>query len=381
MRIVLPFLCLLWSGTGVRAESAGHDAVRAAVEACDARPAAERAPCVEAALAPTPEQAARLAAGQQWTHAYNSRIASALAASGAARELAFAATLQRVAGWSAHAMAGAGDERRIAPSDPRVDAWWRDAAALAGDDVLAWTLLVQDDARMREQAATRWQTLEPDNLAAWLAGNPIAEALLAAAARATYYDSHFYPRVRWRVSALRAYPPSASEAQALLATRDSASAAFDPEEFAAIAAFASDMVVAMPVLQPLMHGCRGEALAATPTRRAECRHAADIMANRSDSMLAESVGIALLKETAESDGERAQAAQRRRRFDWQMYQRMDLDVDSQRGTGRFLRLFRDPSLRNERDLTERMLREAGVPLDPPVGWTMPMRGEFGTTQR
>lgn len=325
-----------------------------------------REDCVEQLMQPSPEALARMELGRRTQSAYYSRIAERIAASGQPRELAFAATLRMIA-----SLSGLAPDAPQAP-DAQVRAWRRQALARGADDVLALTLLLQGDERMRELAAARWRALEPDNFAAWLAGNPTAEVLLPAAARSSRYDNYFYPRVRWMVNALRAHPPTASEAQAFLAASDPVPAAFDSEEFAVIAAISID-VVAIPALLPLMQACRGEAQAATFSRRSECRRAAELMADRSDSLLSENVGIGMLGQLASSDAERTEALQRRRRFDWQMQQRIRVDSGAQRPEQNFLRLFRDPSLVNERELTERMLREAGVPLDPPDGWQSPRR--------
>ena len=369
MRIVLSLLILLCCHAGIAAEPAGGAALQAAIDACHARAAPERDACLEKLLAPTPDEAARVLAGQQWTAAYSSRVARELAASGAARELAFAASLHRAS--RPYTVTDRGIEPGRPLPDPLADAWWRQAAARAGNDVLAWTLLVQDEPRMREQAAARWQALEPDNLAAWLAGEPTVDRLLSAVVHATHYTSHLYQRLRWMAATLRAHPPSAAEARAWLAIPDGAPAAFDPEQFATIAAFGIDMAVATPALLPLMQACRAQGSAMTPTRRQQCRHVAGLMADRSDTQLAESIGIGLLKTLAGSDLERDEAARRRRHLEWQQFQRFILDGGGQGQEQRFLKLFRDPSLRNERELTERMLREAGVPLEPHAGWTMP----------
>jgi hypothetical protein len=95
---------------------------------------------------------------------------------------------------------------------------------------------------------------------------------------------------------------------------------------------------------------------------------AEILAHRSDTRLAESVGIGMLESLAGNGAERSEAARLRRRFDWQLVQAIPLQDEN--GV-RFLRLFRDPAVRDERELTGRMLREAGIPLEPPPGWQPP----------
>lgn len=356
------FLCVLSSPPAL-----------AQVQDCAQYSGADRDACMQARFEPTPEQAAREREGRRATVAYHTRIAPMLAASEQPRELALAATLQRIADWSdddAQAPApGSATGRSV---ESRAGAWQREATAVADDDVIAWTLLLQDDAATRSEAAARWQALEPDNLAAWLAGNPTADALFAAAGRATHYDHHFYPRVRWIAEALRAHPPTAAEAQALMGSGPQATTAFDPNEFAVMAAMGIDMALAMPALGTLMDGCREAALAVARSRREDCRHVASLLLDDPDSVLMENVGIGLLDALARTDAERATAAERRRRFDWRMQQRMRLEMGGGASAGDdFLRLFGDPTIDNERELIQRLLREADVPLQPPADWVAP----------
>src|SRR3546814_9655462 len=72
--------------------------------------------------------------------------------------------------------------------------------------------------------------------------------------------------------------------------------------------------------------------------------------------------------------ERAEAQALRRRQDWQMIQwNRAATAQPDNGAAQFVRLLRDPAVLRERDLVERVLAEAGIPLEPPAGWEMPRR--------
>src|SRR3546814_19885143 len=63
---------------------------------------------------------------------------------------------------------------------------------------------------------------------------------------------------------------------------------------------------------------------------------------------------------------RAEAQALRRRQDWQMIQwNRAATAQPDNGAAQFVRLLRDPAVLRERDLVERVLAEAGIPLEPP----------------
>jgi len=325
----------------------------------------------------TPEEAAQTQMAQEAAATYFTRAATGLAAKGGARELAFAATLLPLATSPPPTQAGpeaGGGPSQPSPRDPRVDEWRGLASARAGKDVVANAMLMPADsfdgsgaAQARRQGIERWQRLEPDNLAPRLFENMPADAWLSGAAAYTRNDLHYYEQARWMQSALRAYTPSPAEGSALTGIQEA------PVDAAAVVtALGILSAMPMPALQPLFEACRGDALASTPTRRSECRHVGQVMADASDTSLGTSVGIRLLDLTATTAEERAEAVARRRRFDWQMSQWGRLSSGEPiGGAEQFERLLRDPVIRNEQDLIERVLKEGGVALDPPAGWTSP----------
>src|SRR3546814_15214320 len=70
----------------------------------------------------------------------------------------------------------------------------------------------------------------------------------------------------------------------------------------------------------LTEACRGGALDAVPTRRADCRHVGRVAADTADTSLGTSIGISLLQATAATPAQPAEAPAPRRRQDWQMIQ-------------------------------------------------------------
>lgn len=331
-----------------------------------------QAPAPEPAVA-QPDEAEMQA--MRATEAYYARIAPQLAASGRPRELALAAVLLQIAttDWPEGVPPDGDAPSQPSPRDPRIDQWQQLASARAGKDVLANALLMQadtpGDARLRAGAADHWRKLEPDNFAplAFLAGP--ADALLAAARGTSRFDLHLYDQVRWMRAALIAHPPTAAETAGQLNGEQ-----VPLDEAATIAAMAIATAIAIPPLKPIFDACSNGALTATPTRRADCRHVADLMADHSDSQVGQFVGIGLLKNLATTAQQQADAAARRRSMDWRMQQWGKLSSEQPRGgSPQFTRLLGDPSIDSEQALVARLLTDAGIPLEPPPDWQPPQR--------
>lgn len=317
-------------------------------------------------------EAAQLQVMREAVAAYHERTAVQLAASGKPRDLAFAASLLQLATQAPRDASPGGDApSQSSPRDPRVARWLQLASARAGSDVLANMLVLQAadgvDAAIRTRAADRWRQVEPDNLAPLLASGSPVDAWLPRAGAFTRMDFHYYEQLRWTQATLVAHPPRAEE-RAIFGGTDMAS-----DTTAALHA-ADLLAVAMPALNPLYTACHGDALEATVTRAAECRHVGEIAAERSDISLASAIGLSLLQATGESSTQLADVRERRRRLDWRMLEwgRISASQPDQ-GAAQFARLLRDPAVRSEQDLIDRVLAEAQVPLDPPEGWQPPRR--------
>ncbi|WP_149195115.1 hypothetical protein [Luteimonas suaedae] len=311
-----------------------------------------------------PEQRAAAAAH----HAYSERIAPRLAESGQPRALAFAALLRETG--LRH-----GSDAAAPPADARAREWREMAFARAGSDLAALTLLLagtDDEDPIRAKALARWRQLEPANLAPLLRD---AEAsprqVLEAARTATRMDTHAYAQLRAMLDGYRSHPPTAEEADRLLGDADGRSGTLDA--YAAIHGMGL-LAAAMPNLQPLLEFCRDTATAAPTSIQADdCRNAGALLM-AGDTHLVRMLGFALAEEMVRDDDTYHVLNAARRRFDWQMLQWGRLSASAPGGgIDDFVRLLRDPAIGDEPGLVERLLREAGIPLDPPAGWQPPRR--------
>lgn len=305
-----------------------------------------------------PEPAgAQAAAIERVTRNWHLRIGVALAESGRPRDLALAALLHDLAG-------GSGDQAA---------AWRRRATAAAGADVAANALLAAGpdtaDTAQREQAARRWASAEPDNIAPLLFAEGGVEELLAGAGAMRRFDLHMYDQVRWIQAALLQHPPTGSERAVLFGGQD-----VSLEEYAAVSAMGLWAAGSIPPLEELLQACDPADQRAGPARREACGRIARTLTGHSDSNLGRMAGIDMLAQLAVSAGERAEAQALRRHMDWQMLEWGRIVAGQARGGApQFARLLRDPAVRTERDLVERVLGEAGVAADPPPAWQSPRR--------
>lgn len=295
---------------------------------------------------------AQAVAAERVARNYHQRIAVILAQGGQPRDLALAATLRELA-----------DAGQDAPDDATAMAWRARAAENADNDVLTNALLMTGAGRAGDArlAAHRWSAQEPDNIAPLLFGGDGVDELLDNADRFRRFDLHMYDQVRWIQSALLRNPPSDAERRVLM-EGDSVPL----EEYAAASAMGLWGAVAMPSLELLAQACE------QPARRTACAQVARVMAQESDGNLGSMLGIDLLQRVAATASERIEADALRRRMDWQMIEWGRVAAGQPRGgLPQFVRLLQDPQVRTEHDLVERILGEAGVPLDPPAGWQAP----------
>ena len=319
---------------------------------------------------PDAEDAARMQQQAEAMEAYQARIAVAMASSADARERAFAELLRRPS-TSAGQMPSGDAPSRALPADAATETRLRAIAQRAGNDRLANQLLVaaiSDPAStIRSEAARRWQASDPGNLIPLLSAGLATDTILIEARRATAASAHMYEVIRWMASVYRRHPLNAAEVAAL-----SAGDVYHADEGAALAAMALWSATAMPSHRGLIDACRGNALRATPTRTADCRHVATVLAAHSDSVLDRMVGLSMQRELADGNAERTVIDAQRRTMDWQMMQWGRIAQQQPRdGAEQFVRLLRDDSIQTERQLAERVLQEAGVPLEPPAGWSPP----------
>lgn len=321
------------------------------------------APSLQAQLPPAGGDPgdARAVASERVARNYHRRIAVAMAGDGQPRDLALAAIL--------HDMASDGEGNG---DEALAGAWRQRAGAAAAGDVLANALLASPvngstGAGSRQEAARRWAQREPDNIAPLLFLDGGVEQALAAAADLRRFDLHMYDQVRWMRSVLLRHPPTPSEF-AVLAGGDAGTVA----EYAAISAMGLWAAAAMPPLQDLVDACSAAGLRVTAARSAGCARLARILAGASDSSFGRMAGVHMLGNLAADAPARAEAQALQRRMDWQMLEWGRISASQPRaGTPQFVRLLDDPQVRSEQDLIDRILGEAGVPLDPPAGWQPP----------
>lgn len=301
---------------------------------------------------PEPDASARKSAWDAYLH----RVAAQLARSGSGRDLAFAAILVHL------------PPRDQSAGNP-AGSWAQAALERAGQDALAYQLLAsktpEADSELRAEAARRWLALEPHNLSALMQQSQGAQELLVAARDSRYADMHVYEGVRWMQSVILRHLPTAQELQAL---DDNPS--YSAEEGAAITAMGIWAAFALPGYRTLLDACKPEALAQAPTRESDCRHVAHVLVERSSSLLDQGIGLGMQRRLARTPAERAAAQARRRQLDWLMHESAPLGMQS--GGTPFVRLLADPSIHSEQQLMERLLKDAGRPLQPPPGWKLPV---------
>ncbi|WP_101925545.1 hypothetical protein [Luteimonas rhizosphaerae] len=319
---------------------------------------------LEAEPSPDPDGAASRA-----SQAYLQRTAAALADGGDSRELAFAATLRRLA----LAPPDDGDPSSetpssAAPDDAQAAAWRRRAADTAGSDVVALALATQGepDADRQLRLAARWLAADPDNLAPLLFRGGTADTLLRDARASRRFDLQMLPQIRVMQAALLRHPPTAAERDAL-----GDASGGDAAEQAAMTAAGLWSAVAIPSLQLLTQACDPARLR-DATRLQDCRHVATLLADASDTQLGRGLGLMLLDQTAGTADERARAQAARRTLDWQMLEwGRAVQAQPRDGAPQFVRLLADPSVRSEPDLILRVLQDAGIAPTPPAGWQPP----------
>lgn len=250
------------------------------------------------------------------------------------------------------------------------------AVAQAPDDALVpWLAanraLALNDDTLLARSAEALQRLEPDNAATWIPVLALAsrrqdaaaiDNAVAQMAAATRYDDHFIEALRvWMV----------------VYDRHASGVAVDPEPSgdAFAAAMAKASAFALPAYFPLSVACKGtDDQPVTAQRRADCTVAGRLMLQRGSTLTARSIGAMLMKR----DAEELLTVQDRaalRTLDWIRHQAaqrfLDDDLDSAA-----LRAYAADwnTLDDEVEVIARAQRRAGLPAEPPPGWSPPRRG-------
>ncbi len=330
-----------------------------AVEACEEVPHDRRDACLREAEA---RERTREADGRKVERAYLRPLVEHLAASSDPRMLAIAANL-----WPSTN----GKTIRTRLRRLREQAFER-----GGHDPVVAILLQayvpteitgRSGNPVAEPAMKRWRDSEPGNLVpAMSSGEPI-ETILARAETFDSFSLHQSDILFVADAAFAAYPPD-NRQRLLLRKLD-----LDPEELSAGNALVWS-VQATPSISPLINACKGEARHVTPTRNLECRQLGRVMSARSDSLIGEMFGAALLRfdDTPEV---RAEGDVMRHRLRWQSGAMMEVGGWDEGGCTP-AKMRATPGM-GEGDAIRACLTDAGIPLEPPTDWN-PDASQAGT---
>lgn len=321
----------------------------------DLRPAPESRPDAR-------EEERAQARADAW-QAYGLRVARALGRSDGARDLALAVLIE--------ATVRTQGEGGVAAAD--VERWRLEAVAGGAGDAITQQLLMAAGHASGDQAAAaarRWQSLSPGNLAPLMHQGLGAEEVLAAAARSSRNAPDPYPVLRWITSALARHPPGAAEWAALGDGADGP----PPSAAANAAIWASSLQGLLePDYRDVLGACTGRGLRVAGRPEA-CRHMADLLLARPQTVLDERIGLSMARALTRSAAERAPLDARRRGVDWRQEQLAELaareDGDAA-AAERHARLLADPAIDTEDAIVRRTLAAAGLAQEPPAAWRAP----------
>ncbi len=247
------------------------------------------------------------------------------------------------------------------------------AEALLSDDPVILALASVAAAGIAEQRALtrRWAELEPGNLAPLVFGRVPTEELLPQTGARQDYLSHSQAQVRLLFEAFRQVPMSREEANHGLDNPDRR--VRDADADAVMAAWAIWAAIGLPAFQELTQPCKGQALKVTALRRAECMQLGRTLALRSDGVLEKSIGIAIVRNSAQTDADAMLAESLRHTADWQRGKWMEVLVtlNEQAQATHAIRMLQTPGIESEVQAMQATLRENGIPLEPPADWPGP----------
>lgn len=291
-------------------------------------------------------------------------MAEDLAEEDGARALALAARLRTMA-LEAEAYS-AGREAPFEIVDAKIARWLEQAERAGANDtvVIALTLplLRAIDPQRHADAVRRWRDAEPDNLAPLLHAGLSGEALLEAARGTVRSQDHFFEIVRLTAQVVER-PRSGPVARVLQRV---ARPAGEGGRATYAATLGTRIASAnLPQYAELTRPCRG----AEGMRRLQCRHIGEVLSTRGGTLMERLVGVSLLRDTAEDDAQRAQAAALRRRYDWLIARNAELSGrDLEDHAARLLAQVGKAPPSSEVEMLERLLLDLGIPSEPPAGW-------------
>lgn len=327
-------------------------------------------PCadVEASLHDACEsrEAAREALRARTSREYHAWLANRLVEDGGARNLAIAAQLRAMS--LSGALFDNGESLPEIEADARISSWVAQATREGQDDGLVLMLLnrrlsTSDDARL---AALRmqWQRIDPGNF---------MPAMFVAEARASGLDGlpelargfskfnvHFVEQLRVVVDAFERHPPDSEQASILLEGEVSTLRRY--------AATVGVFMIEFPRFVDAMNACRGDALTRTRERRKDCQHLGELFVDRSDTLIAHAIGLAILARSADDDAAREAIEARRRLIQWQMGQWQLLSLEPPTAEAEDAAVRALSTATSEIDLMHAGLKHHGIDLIPSPCW-------------
>ncbi|HET7842632.1 MAG TPA: hypothetical protein VFL14_00665 [Xanthomonadales bacterium] len=248
------------------------------------------------------------------------------------------------------------------------EALYARAADLAGPDAVAWSMLARScgrDCLLQPAPIERWVALDADNAAAWvaLAGRALhanddaaAHAAVARAAHAPRFDGYWVETLRASVAATRSVPLTPA------LERDIERQGFSARDGMDVEAFGVALAHAMPGLGSVIEAC-----AAHPDWRVDCLRLARTIEATGDSFVVQAQARALQRRLLDEGSADARAlAERVRAHEWRVLRMIELTDEPEEMAPMLRRLLATGS---EVRATEQALREAGIPVVPPPGWT------------
>ena len=275
--------------------------------------------------------------------------------------------------WALAATASPDPSRTIGAASPRADGdLFRAAQAAPNNEVVQWLVANYADTTTPEGAAHRAAAIEalariePDNGAAWMQAladaeqradpGAVDEALMRMS-EGRRFDDHFVDVVHAWIDVYDRFPPPVS-----VSTDDGYDAGF-------VVAFAKAAATAMPGYQSVIHACKPPAAdGAVFERGARCATIGRLMLGHGTSLIARSIGFAVLRNLgAATDADRAE----KRTLDW--YRANPLEGNGYRTNPRDALAYESDWRRmdDEIDVVKSALHRAGLPTEPPDGWTSP----------
>lgn len=241
----------------------------------------------------------------------------------------------------------------------------RDAAARdPRDPQLQWTLakgVFREFApELQAPAIEALRTREPDNLQVWLLASDFEAwnaQRLAAAAATVRSDSYRYDFMRADLGLLAPFAVDAPR----LGGIDWEASGVESQQVYLIGVATAEW---MPGLEGLMQACRSAAESAVHAERHSCWRIAELLVERSDSLMEFGLGASLMRIAAFTNAQRERAEAARHEYAWLGGTSVELQ-QAAGGAREHLRRLREPGV-DELGAAREAMREVGLPLSPPL---------------